>query len=63
MYQALGMRKVKETEPPEFEIQVKDTENTTRGYFMTTKYGTESELRMRLKEAGMPEGDINRLFL
>jgi hypothetical protein len=63
MFQVLGMRRVKDTDPQEFEIQLRDTENTTRGYFMTTKYGTEAELRTRLKEAGMPEGDIHRLFL
>lgn len=63
MYQILALRKVGNTDPQQFEVLLKDTENTTRGYLMTTKYGTESELRMRLNEAGMPQSDINQLFL
>jgi len=62
MYQVLGLRKVENTDPQEFEIRLKDKENTKSGYVMTTDYGTESELRARLKEAGMQEPDIDRLF-
>ena len=62
MYQVLGLRKIENTEPQKFEIRMKDKENTKPGYMMTTDYGTESELRARLKEAGMKEPDITRLF-
>lgn len=62
MYQVLGLRKVENTEPQEFEIRLNDKENTKEGYVMTTAYGTESELRARLKSAGMHDGDIERLF-
>jgi len=62
MYQVLGLRKVENTDPQEFEIRLKDKENTKSGYLFTTDNGTEPELRARLKEAGMQEPDINRLF-
>jgi hypothetical protein len=62
MFQVLGLRKIKDTEPQEFEIQLRDKENVKEGYVMTTNYSTEPELRSRLKDAGMPDGDIERLF-
>jgi hypothetical protein len=62
MYQVLGLRKVANTDPQEFEIRLKDNENTKPGYTMTTDYGTEPDLRIRLKDAGMQEADIERLF-
>jgi hypothetical protein len=61
MYQVLGVRKIENTEPQEFEIQAKE-ENSKEGYVMTTYCGTEPELRAGLAEAGMLEPDINRLF-
>ena len=64
MYQVLGLRRVEDTDPQEFEIRLRDTENTKPGYIgLTTDSGTESELRTRLKDGGMNESEINRLFL
>ena len=62
MYQVLGLRKIANTDPQEFEIRLKDKENTKPGYMMTTDSGTETELRTRLKDSGMREPDIERLF-
>ena len=62
MYQVMGLRKIADTDPQEFEIRLKDKENTKPGYMMTTDSGTEPELRARLKESGMQEADIERLF-
>jgi hypothetical protein len=62
MYQVMGVRKIENTDPQEFEIRLKDKENIKPGYMMTTDNGTEPELRARLKEAGMPDPDIERLF-
>jgi SOS response regulatory protein OraA/RecX len=62
MYQVMGLRKIEDTDPQEFEIRLKDKENTKPGYMMTTDIRTESELRSRLKEAGMQEPDIERIF-
>jgi hypothetical protein len=62
VYQVLGLRKLQKMEPQKFELRLRDTENTQKGYFMRTEYGTEPELRARLKYAGMPDGDIERLF-
>lgn len=54
--------RLKTPTPQEFEIRLKDKENTKEGYVMTTDYGTESEFGARLKGAGMKEPDIDRLF-
>ena len=62
MYQVLGLRKIENTDPQEFEIRLKDKENTKPGYVMTTDHGTEPVLRASQKEGGMPEPDIDRLF-
>jgi hypothetical protein len=62
MYQVLGLRKVQNTEPQTFELVLRDKENTDKGYFMTTKYGTEPEMRARLRDAGMSDGEIELLF-
>jgi hypothetical protein len=62
MYQVLGLRKIANTDPQEFEIRLKDKENTKPGYMTTTDSGTETELRTRLKDSGMREPDIERLF-
>jgi hypothetical protein len=62
MYQVLGVRKIENTDPQEFEIRLKDKENTKPAYMMTTDNGTEPELRLKLKEAGMLEPDIEGLF-
>jgi hypothetical protein len=62
MYQVVGVRKIENTDPQEFEIRLKDKENMKPGYVMTTEYGTEPELRAELKEAGMQQPDIERLF-
>lgn len=62
MYKIMGLRKIEDTEPQEFEIRLKDKENLKPQYMMTTDSGTEPELRARLKEAGMMEPEIDRLF-
>jgi hypothetical protein len=62
MYQVLGLRKTQNTEPQQFELQLRDKENLQHGYEMDTLFGTEPELRARLKEAGMVEAEIDRLF-
>jgi hypothetical protein len=49
MYQVMGVRKIENTDPQEFEIRLKDKENIKPGYMMTTDNGTEPELRARLQ--------------
>jgi len=62
MSQVLWIRKIENTDPQEFEIRVEDKENTKPGYMFTSYTGTEPELRVGLKEEGMRESDIERLF-
>jgi hypothetical protein len=62
MYQVLNLRKVGTEQPQLFELVLKDLENNTPGYFQTTKFGTEPQLREVLTESGIEEAEINRLF-
>ena len=62
MYQVLGLRRLQNTDPQEFEILFKDKANTKMGYVITTDHGTEPELRSRLKEGGILGPDIEKLF-
>jgi hypothetical protein len=62
MYQVLELRKIENTDPQEFEIRLRDKENKKPGYLFTTYDGTELELRVHLKAAGMQGIDIDRLF-
>ena len=63
MYQVLGIRKTAKTKPEqEFELRLRDKENTKPGYLHTTEYGTEAEVRTMLKDGGMPDAQIDILF-
>ncbi|MGA2855229.1 MAG: hypothetical protein ABSE40_00080 [Candidatus Sulfotelmatobacter sp.] len=55
----LGLRKVRNTEPQKYELRLFDTAEETRGYFQTTRYGTEEEIRAMMKDGGLPEGQID----
>jgi len=54
----LGLRKVPGTDPQKYELRLYDAEEKTRGYFQTTKYGTEEEIRAMLNDGGLTEGQI-----
>lgn len=62
MYPVRGLRKVNNSNPQKFELWLTDPKNRKDGYMFTTKYGTEPEVRAMLKEAGVPEADIDKLF-
>jgi hypothetical protein len=62
MFQVLGLRKVPDTDPQEYELRLKDKENTKPGYIGRMEYGTEAEVRVMLRDGGMSESDIERLF-
>jgi hypothetical protein len=62
MFQVLGLRKVPNTDPQEYELWLKDKENTKPGYIGRTENGTETEVRAMLKDTGATESDINKLF-
>jgi hypothetical protein len=61
-YQVLNIHKVPGTEPPEYELFVKDIKNTMHGYIGTTKYGTEEAVRKALARGGMSAQEIDDVF-
>jgi len=62
MFNVLGLRKVGNADPQEFELSLKDLENKKPGYLGRTEYGTEAEVRARLKDSGISEFEIEKLF-
>jgi hypothetical protein len=62
MFRVLDLRKVPDTDPQEYELWLKDLENTKPGYIGKTHHGSESELRTILTNGGMSEPDIDKLF-
>jgi hypothetical protein len=62
MYPVRGLGKVNNSNPQKFELWLTDPKNEKDGYLFTTKYGTEPEVRAILKEAGLPEAAIDKLF-
>jgi hypothetical protein len=62
VYQVLGLRKAGRKDPQQFELILKDLDNKDRGYFQTTRYGTEPQLRTILQAGGMLESEIDSLF-
>jgi hypothetical protein len=61
-FRVLGIRRLPDTDPQEFELRLHDSENKKDGYVMNTEYGTESELRSMLKNGGIQEPAIDSLF-
>jgi hypothetical protein len=50
-------------EPPLFEVGYVDLERKgQKNYFWTTKYGTETKMRIFLKLCGVSAPEIDRLF-
>ena len=61
-FQVLNIHRVPGSEPPEYDIFVKDMKNTMRGYIGTTKYGTEEAMRITLAHGGMSLQEIDDVF-
>jgi hypothetical protein len=61
-FQIIGLRKTGKTDEWEFELVMKDLENTTRGYTFTTKYGSEAAIREALLDAEVSQIEVQRLF-
>jgi hypothetical protein len=63
MYQVLGLRKTDRTEPEqEYELRLRDKENTKPGYTFETEYGTEAQVRAMLKNGGRTAAEIDVYF-
>jgi hypothetical protein len=63
MLKVLGLRKLPENRmKQEYELMLKDLENTKPGYTFETVYGTEAEVRTMLKNGGMSEAQVDICF-
>jgi hypothetical protein len=63
MIEKVTIRKASSDEPPLFEVAYFDTEKKDeKGYFRTTKYGTEPQMRELLKSCGILEAEIDDYF-
>jgi hypothetical protein len=58
----LGLRRLVGTNPQAYELRLYDMTEETRGYFQTTRYGTEEEVRAILKVGKLSEGQIEFYF-
>lgn len=60
----VGVRKADNENPPHFELQYLDLEKkqNEKGYFLTTKYGSETQLRELLKSGGVSDVEIDAYF-
>jgi|HubBroStandDraft_6_1064221.scaffolds.fasta_scaffold3000323_1 hypothetical protein len=61
-YKVLNIHKVPGSEPPEYDVFVKDTKITRHDYVGTTKYGTEEAMRKTLAHGGMSLQEIDEVF-
>jgi hypothetical protein len=57
----IGLRKTENKDPQEFKLKFKDSENKDKAA-VTTKYGSEPQLRTLLKNGGMSNPEIAHLF-
>jgi hypothetical protein len=61
MLKVLGLRKLPENQMKrEYELMLKDLENTKPGYTFETVYG--AEVRTMLKNGGMSEAQVDTCF-
>ena len=62
-FHVINLTKVQGTDPQEFQLLVKDTENTKSGYMGTLDYSTEEVVREALTLRGINAPEIDRLIL
>ena len=64
MIQVIGLQKADKDEPPHFELAYVDLEKkkNEEGYFQTTKFGTEAEVRKLLRSGEVPDAEIDTHF-
>ena len=61
-FHVINLTKVPGTHPQEFQLVVKDTDNTKSGYRSTLKYGAEEVVREALTLGGMAQQEIDFAF-
>jgi hypothetical protein len=62
MFRVISLTKDGSADPQLYTLVLKNLENTQRGYLGRTEMGTEEALRAALKNGGMPEAEIDRVF-
>jgi hypothetical protein len=62
MYKVLGLQKIPNTTPQQYELRLHDSENKKSGYVMTTEHGTEEQVRAMLKNGGLNDAKIDLYF-
>jgi hypothetical protein len=60
----VGVQRADNEKPPHFELAYVDLERkkNEKGYFQTTKFATEAELRKLMKEEEVPDAEIDGWF-
>jgi hypothetical protein len=62
MYKVLGLQRIPNTNPQEYELRLRDSENKKSGYVMDTEYGTEEQIRAMLKNGGLSDAQVDLYF-
>ena len=57
-YRVISLVKVPGTDPQEFQLFLKDSDNTHAGYLGHTEYGTEEVVREMLSLGGMDPDEV-----
>jgi hypothetical protein len=63
MYKVLGIQRIPDTDPQEYELRLHDSENKKPGYVMETVYGTEEQVRAMLQNGGLNDATIDLYFV
>jgi hypothetical protein len=61
-YRVMSLDKLLGTDPQEFQLFLKDTENTKKGYVGRTECGTEEVVRKALALGGMKQQELHLAF-
>jgi hypothetical protein len=63
MYKVVGLQKIPNTDPQQYDLWLNDSENKKPGYVMETVYGTEEQVRAMLKNGGLGDAQIDLYFI
>ena len=62
MLRVVSLRKVGSEDPQEYELLLKDLDDKDAVHISQSNYGSEPQLRAKLKHCGMPDAEINKWF-
>ncbi len=61
-FRVMTLNRIPGTDPQEFHLFLKDTENTHKGYLGRSECGTEEVVRRALALGGMEQQEIDLVF-